>query len=97
MVPQINVAVQREAHLLRGASKSVLMVQMVPLLATTPNAASKESISFTMGRGAGLLLLRSKKLIVMIRSLCLQQASQQHCPAGLTAALSWERSAYNFW
>ena len=47
-------------HLLRGAFKSVLMVQMEPLLAMRPKAASKVSMNFTSGNGLGLLLLHSK-------------------------------------
>ncbi len=35
------------------------MVQMEPLLATRPKAASKVSMNFTIGRGLGALLLHS--------------------------------------
>ena len=47
----------RGAHLLRGASRSVLKVHRVPLLAITPYDALKSSISFTTGSGVVLFIL----------------------------------------
>ena len=46
------------AHLLRGASRSVLKVHRVPLLAITPYDALKSSISFTTGSGVVLFILQ---------------------------------------
>ena len=50
------------AHLLRGASRSVLKVHRVPLLAITPYEALKSSISFTTGSGVVLFILQESTL-----------------------------------